>query len=135
MQTDFAIKAFHIDLRIQVMPISALRNYAAELAEFGLNTLIVEWEASYPYKKHAIISNEYAYTSQEVESFISHCTRLGIEVIPLQQCFGHVEYILRHDRYAHLRESNSDICQVCPLKGEQAYAVFQARGIEYWLPN
>jgi hexosaminidase len=124
MKTDFPIKGFHIDLRIQVMPMAALRKFAAELAGFGLNTLLVEWEASYPYDKHAIISNEYAYTRQEVQSFISYCARLGIEVIPLQQCFGHVEYILRHERYAHLRESNKDICQLCPLKKNEAYEVF-----------
>jgi hexosaminidase len=125
MKTDFPIKGFHIDLRIQVMPMPALRKFAAELAEFGLNTLLIEWEASYPYDKHAVISNEYAYTRQEVESFVSYCARLGIEVIPLQQCFGHIEYILRHERYAHLRESNKDVCQLCPLKGDEAYGVFR----------
>lgn len=125
MKTDFPIRGFHIDLRIQVMPMTALRKYVAELAEFGLNTLLIEWEASFPYDKHAIISNEYAYTREEVESFVSYCARLGIDVIPLQQCFGHIEYILRHERYAHLRESNKDICQLCPLKGEEAYEVFR----------
>jgi hexosaminidase len=125
MKTDFSIKGFHIDLRIQVMPMPALRKYVAELAGLGLNALLIEWEAAYPYDKHAIISNEYAYTRQEVESFVSYCTRLGIEVIPLQQCFGHIEYILRHERYAHLRESNKDVCQLCPLKGDEAYGVFR----------
>ncbi len=125
MNTDFRVKGFHIDLRIQVMPMAALRKFAAELADFGLNTLLIEWEATYPYEKHTIISNEYAYTRKEVDSFVSYCTRLGIEVIPLQQCFGHLEYILRHERYAHLRESNKDICQLCPLKKKEAYEVFR----------
>ena len=34
MKTDFPVKGFHIDLRIQVMPMSALRKFAAELAGF-----------------------------------------------------------------------------------------------------
>src|SRR5580698_4892603 len=125
MKTEFSIKGFHIDLRIQVMPMPALRRYVAELAEFGLNTLLIEWEAAYPYDKHAIISSEYAYTREEVESFVAYCGRLGIDVIPLQQCFGHTEYILRHERYADLRESNTDICQVCPLKAADAFGVFR----------
>jgi len=37
-------------------------------------------------------------------------------VIPLQQSFGHVEYILRHPRYKALREDQKDYSQVCPLK-------------------
>jgi len=125
MKSDFRIKGFHIDLRIQAMSMRALQELATDLAGFGLNTLLVEWEATYPYDKHAVISNEYAYTREEVKSFISYCASLGIEVIPLQQCFGHVEYILRHERYAHLRESDKDICQVCPLKEKSAHHVFQ----------
>ncbi len=125
MKTDFTIKGFHIDLRIQVMPMAALRKYVAELAEFGLNTLLIEWEGAYPYDQHAVISNEYAYTREEVVSFVAYCARLGIDVIPLQQCFGHVEYILRHERYAHLRESDKDISQVCPLRENAAFNVFR----------
>lgn len=124
MNTDFSIKGFHVDLRVQAMPIAALRRLAEDLADIGLNALLIEWEATYPYKKHGIISNEYAYTREEVGSFISYCARLGIQVIPLQQCFGHVEYILRHERYAALRESHKDLCQVCPLQEHGAYQLF-----------
>ncbi|MFD2525312.1 family 20 glycosylhydrolase [Flavihumibacter stibioxidans] len=115
---DFKVKGFHIDLRIQVMTPQALRNFARELASFGINTLVMEWEASYPYDKHATISNKYAYTREEVKSFIDYCSQLGMDVIPLQQCFGHVEYILRNDRYSHLKEERKDISQICPLKTE-----------------
>ncbi len=125
MNTGFLVNGFHIDLRIQVMPMPALQKLAADLAGFGVDTLLIEWEGTYPFDKHAIISNQYAYTRQEVKSFVSYCEELGIQVIPLQQCFGHVEYILRHERYAHLRESNKDICQVCPLNGKETFQVFR----------
>ena len=115
---DFDVKGFHLDLRIQVMTPKALHELANELADFGINTLVMEWEASYPYQKHAVISNQYAYTREEVEAFISHCHSLGIDVIPLQQCFGHVEYILRNERYSHLKEDRKEISQICPLKTE-----------------
>ena len=114
----FPVRGFHIDLRIQVMTMPALKAFAKELAGFGINTLVMEWEASYPYEKHATISNKYAYTREQVRSFVNYCDSLGIDVIPLQQCFGHVEYILRHDRYSELRESQKDISQVCPSQIE-----------------
>ena len=114
----FPVRGFHIDLRIQVMTMPALKDFAKELAGFGINTLVMEWEASYPYEKHATISNKYAYTREEVKEFVEYCDSLGIEVIPLQQCFGHAEYILRHSRYSHLAESAKDISQVCPSKVE-----------------
>lgn len=121
---DFAIKGFHIDLRCEVMTIPALKNFAKELAEFGINTIIMEWEGSYPYDKHATISNKYAYSREEVRSFVSYCSTLGIDVIPLQNCFGHAEYILRHDRYAHLKEDRKEVSQVCPMKIDECKEVF-----------
>lgn len=121
---DFTVKGFHIDLRCEVMTMPALKNFAKELAGFGINTIIMEWEGSFPYDKHATISSKYAYTREEVKSFITYCTSLGIDVIPLQNCFSHSEYILRHDRYAHLREDRKEVSQVCPLKINECKPIF-----------
>ena len=120
----FGVRGFHVDLRIQMMTMKALRELADELAQFGINTLVMEWEASYPYRNNATISRELAYTRDEVASFIDYCEERGIDVIPLQQCFGHVEYILRHDRYSELKEDRKDISQLCPLKEEADSLLF-----------
>lgn len=121
---DFKIKGFHLDLRIQVMTPEALRDFAKELAGFGINTLVMEWEATYPYEKHATISNKLSYSRAEITAFIDYCARLGIDVIPLQQTFGHVEYILRNDRYNVLKEDRKDISQLCPLETEADSLLF-----------
>lgn len=121
----FARCGLHLDFRVQVMPYPALIDLAREVAALGLNTLMVEWEASYPFRKHPLLSNSYAYTREEITSFVAECTRLGIDVIPLQQCFGHIEYILAHAPYAHLRESPRDFCQLCPCKGAEAVELFE----------
>lgn len=114
---EFPVKGFHVDLRTQVMTIDALKNFATELSEMGINTLVMEWEATFPFDKHAVISNPLSYSKEDVAGFISHCDKLGIDVIPLQQCFGHVEYILRHDRYSKYKENwQQEISQICPLK-------------------
>jgi hexosaminidase len=121
---DFPVKGFHIDLRIQVMTMDALKAFAVKLHGLGINTLIMEWEATYPYETHPVIPNRYAYTKEEIGSFISYCSALGIDVIPLQQCFGHVEYILRHYRYRDLREDEKDYSQVCPMKAKLDSTLF-----------
>ena len=113
---DFVVKAFHLDLRIQAMTMPALKVFAQQLQQGGINTLILEYEATYPYQKHPLIANRYAYTKREISSFIAFCDQLGIDVIPLQQSFGHVEYILRHYQYAALREDKKELSQVCPLE-------------------
>jgi hypothetical protein len=120
----FVIKGFHLDLRIQAMPMPALKKLALQLSKGGINTLIMEWEGTYPFKDEPLIPNRYAYTREEIVSFISYCKTLKIDVIPLQQSFGHVEYILRHYKYAALREDQKDYSQVNPLKEDLARKLF-----------
>jgi hexosaminidase len=120
----FKVRGFHLDLRIQVMPMPALREFAKKLSENGINTLIMEWEGTYPFEKHPLIPNRYAYTKAEIVSFVKYCNGLGIDVIPLQQSFGHVEYILRNEKYKELREDQKDYSQVCPLQTKQDSLLF-----------
>ncbi len=122
----FDVRAFHIDMRTQVMTPEALRSVADKAAAGGLNTIIMEWEATFPFEENSTLCNSLAYSRSEVDGFISYCEGLGIDVIPLQNCFGHCEYILRHQRYAALRESWTDYSQVCPLKKELARQVFSS---------
>ncbi len=123
---DFAVKGFHIDLRCEVMTMPALKSFAKELSEFGINTIIMEWEATFPFQKNAALCNKYAYSVDEVTSFIKYCSTIGIDVIPLQNCFGHVEYILSHDRYAHIKEDKKEVSQVCPMKEDECIKIFTA---------
>lgn len=121
---DFAVRGFHLDLRVQVMKMPALKKFAKQLHDGGINTLIMEWEATYPFENHPLIPNQFAYTRDEVKEFVGYCESLGIDVIPLQQSFGHVEYILRHYRYKELREDQKDYSQINPLKEELARTLF-----------
>lgn len=118
MQPQFAVRGFHIDLRIQVMRMPALKQFAYKLSRNGINTIVMEWEGTYPFRDHPAIPNRYAYSRKEIIDFVTYCKGLGITVIPLQQSFGHVEYILRNQRYAALREDEKDLSQVCPSKPE-----------------
>ena len=113
---DFRIRGFHLDLRIQVMKMPALRAFALKLSKEGINTLVMEWEGTYPFQDDPLIPNRFAYSRKDVKDFISYCQALKIDVIPLQQSFGHVDYILRNNRYAALREDDKDFSQVCPTE-------------------
>ncbi len=123
-QEPFAVRAFHLDFRTEVMTPDAMKALARELAAQGINTIVMEWEATFPFERHATLCNRNAFTRDEVRNFVSYCGERGIDVIPLQNCFGHSEYILQHARYGHLREDAKDPSQVCPLKIEEASKIF-----------
>jgi hexosaminidase len=123
-KTQFKIKGFHLDLRIQAMKMPALKTFALKLSKGGVNTIIMEWEGTYPFKNQPLIPNRYAYDREQVKSFIAYCKTIGIDVIPLQQSFGHVEYILRNSKYADLREDQKDYSQINPIKEKEAKELF-----------
>lgn len=116
----FSIQGFHLDLRNEVMKMSSLKELATKLSRGGVNMLIMEWEDTFPYENHPLVSGRYSYSREEIKDFTRHCNSLGIDVVPLQQTFGHVEYILRYDKYAHIREDSRDYSQVCPLNEESS---------------
>lgn len=120
----FEVRAVYVDHRTQVMTLPALKALARKAADGGMNALVMEWEATFPFDGNATLCNRFAFSKAEAEEFISYCSGIGIDVIPLQNCFGHSEYILRHERYSALREDSKDLSQVCPLKREKAKEVF-----------
>ena len=121
---NFSVVAYHVDLRVQIMPMSTLKTLAKEIFTLGFNTLIMEWEATYPYKQHSIISNRYAYSREELTEFINYSEGLGLDVIPLQQSLGHAEYILMHERYAYLRADKRNLSQIDPTRLDAARDFF-----------
>lgn len=124
-QTAFKVRAVHIDNRIQVVPIEELKRLASRLQQLDMNAIVMEWEGSFPFDRNHVISNRFSYAQEEVKEFIAHCSELGIEVIPLQQSIGHLEYVLKHERYAALREDIYDVSQICPLQQEAALDLYE----------
>lgn len=120
----FAHRGLHLDLRVQPMPLHAVKGLLTEMARDGLNTLILEYEATYPFANLPAVASPWAFTPDEIGALVAHGTACGIEIIPLQQCFGHVEYILHHPRHAALRENARDPSQICPLKIDGARELF-----------
>ena len=123
--SDFKEKVMYVDFRSEVHTIDALKKLAQRVAADGFTCMMLEYEATFPFEKHATLRNRYAFTKEEIKDYVAFCDKLGLEVIPLQNCMGHMQYVLRHDRYAALREDKADMSQVCPLKIKEAVPVFK----------
>lgn len=123
-EEQFGIKAMYVDFRTEVRTMSSLKELASKAASLGFNTMLMEYEATFPFYEDATLQNRYSFTKEEISDFVSYCSGLGLDVIPLQNCMGHAQYILKHDRYAALREDPKDMSQVCPLRIKEAVPVF-----------
>lgn len=94
------------------------------MRRWNLNTVLVEYADRFPHREHAKISSRDALSREQVTAFVECAGELGMRVIPLQQCLGHVDYVLQHDEYAHLREEEEKRDQWCPLD-ERSFDLFR----------
>ncbi len=79
------------------------------------NSVLVEWEDSFPWTVDKRFRSETAYSPAIIKGFVKTADDLGMEIIPLVQCLGHMETPLRLPEYAGLREVDYDESVLNPL--------------------
>jgi hexosaminidase len=68
------------------------------------NVVLVEWEDTFPWTVDERFRSPTAYTREDVSRFVQTAAELGLELIPLVQCLGHMETPLSVPGNEHLRE-------------------------------
>jgi len=110
------IRGFHINFdSFRQMDIEEALNVMETAAELKLNTILLEYGNRFPYEKHSRIAVNTTLKKEDIKRINDKAKELGIDVIPLQQTIGHLEYVLEHEYYKSLRENNESISQICPL--------------------
>ena len=113
------------DLRMRIQMIDLKRigwNYeylislVGRLAALKINYLLIEYEDKIKYDFCDAIPAPTAFTKGQTRTLVETARENFVEIIPLVQCLAHYEYILRHDKYRHLREEPDATRQACPLK-------------------
>ncbi|MCW4019787.1 MAG: beta-N-acetylhexosaminidase [Candidatus Bathyarchaeota archaeon] len=103
----------------------ALLDMVSMLAHYKVNLLLLEIEAMFPYRKYPEISCEIAFTREQIEELRDVCRRNNVQIMPLLQCLGHAYAVLRHPRFAYLRELPGTTQQYCPLNPEARVLYFE----------
>lgn len=111
---DMKIRGVHFDLKGGVPTKSYLSSLISELGRFKINTILVEYEDKFKFESHPLISRRSALSRQDVLHLQEVAKDHHIQIMPLLQSLGHAEYILRHEQYANLRETNDYYQQMCP---------------------
>ncbi len=109
------IRALHLDLKGVPPTPARLAQLPAIAAGLGYNAFLVEWEDTFPWTVNENIRNETAYMPEEVAAFHAAAAECGVEIIPLVQCLGHMEFALKLPEYADLREGPKHIHVLNPL--------------------
>ena len=104
----------HLDLKGVMFRPAYIPQLLADLAGQGINTVLVEYEDVFPFNGIDIAyDRRVVWSRKTLSAFQREAVKNGIEVIPLQQCLGHLEYLFRwrtYRRFAENRKYPSTLC-------------------------
>ncbi|MHA1683892.1 MAG: family 20 glycosylhydrolase [Promethearchaeota archaeon] len=121
---DLDLRMAHLDLKQQLHSIDYLKDHIRMLARYKINAILWEWEDKFPFKTRPELKHPLAFSHDEASELLELCKMYGIESVPLVQTFGHLEMVVKHDRYKHLNEDRDkpfdgdNTLDICPLEDE-----------------
>ncbi|KAI1732527.1 glycosyl hydrolase family 20, catalytic domain-containing protein [Ditylenchus destructor] len=133
----------HIDMKGAPYKPSFFPEVFAFLKRVSVTGVVLEWEDMFPYTgRLANAVNGDAYTIEQVEMILNSAKQQNLEIVPLAQTFGHLEWILKLKEFAHLREDKKFPQVICIGKEEvwellrdmvdQVAKVHQKYGLNYF---
>jgi hypothetical protein len=104
----FAVRGVMLDVsRNKIPTMASLESAIDALAALGFNHVQFYTEHAFAYAGHEEVWRGVDPISpDEVRALDDRCARLGIDLCPNQNCFGHLSAWLRRPRYAHLAETH-----------------------------
>ncbi|MHA1700637.1 MAG: family 20 glycosylhydrolase [Promethearchaeota archaeon] len=119
---DLEFRAVQIHLKTQLHKFDYLKAHVRLLASLKINAILWEWEDKLPFREELGLRHPLAFEEDQARELVQICQDLQVEAIPLVQTYGHLEFVLKHERYKHLREKDVpsdldktiDICALHP---------------------
>ncbi len=114
---DVAIRCDYLEFRNFYPQKEHLETVFNDMGRRRVNAVIVELENKRPFHFAPHLQDAEAGFTVAVIELIKRCAYDNfIELIPLQQTFGHLEYVLREPEWLHLRELPDAPDELCPSK-------------------
>uniref|UniRef100_A0A0K0E2P1 beta-N-acetylhexosaminidase n=1 Tax=Strongyloides stercoralis TaxID=6248 RepID=A0A0K0E2P1_STRER len=118
-------KIVHLDLKGAPPKIIFYHSFFPFLKKLGVTAILIEYEDMFPYHgKLSSIKCENAYTIDEIKEINKLAILNALELIPLVQTFGHLEFVLKHNKFYHLREVPNKDDSICP-SDEETYMLLE----------
>ncbi|MCX6992509.1 MAG: family 20 glycosylhydrolase [Kiritimatiellaeota bacterium] len=111
---EMKIRGAQIELSFLMPSFAMIESLLKTYARYKINTVLISYLDKFKFDKHPLISHPDALSKDQIRRLDALARSLHIKLVPILQCFGHAENILKHPQYAHLREGKDIHTQFCP---------------------
>ncbi|CAF0942961.1 unnamed protein product [Brachionus calyciflorus] len=116
-------KIVHLDLKGAPPKIDYIKKFIPFIKKFGATGILLEYEDTFPFEGNlAEARHGNAYSLEDINTIKILAKENGLKIIPLVQTYGHLEWLLKIKKFAHLREV-SEFPQVITPCINESYAV------------
>ncbi|VBB33747.1 unnamed protein product [Acanthocheilonema viteae] len=98
-------RIFHLDLKGAAPKMDYLLKLVPFIKQIGATGIMIEYEDMFPFTgKLSGVKASNAYTLDELRRFLRAIQTHNLDIIPLVQTVGHLEYILKYPDFSKYRE-------------------------------
>uniref|UniRef100_A0AAF5PI42 beta-N-acetylhexosaminidase n=1 Tax=Wuchereria bancrofti TaxID=6293 RepID=A0AAF5PI42_WUCBA len=98
-------RIFHLDLKGAAPKMGYLLKLVPFIKQIGATGIMIEYEDMFPFTgKLSGVKAGNAYTLDELRRFLRVIQTHNLDIIPLVQTVGHLEYILKYPNFSKYRE-------------------------------
>ncbi len=99
---DLALRCWHLIGPESPEALSEARRVIGIMAGLKYNAVCLQIDNRLQYERRPALSRPNPPTKQQLRALVSYAERLGMEVIPMTQCWSHWGYFLNKKEFAHL---------------------------------
>ncbi len=104
---------FHIDMNVARYRVDYLSEWLSELGRLGYDSILWDIGGSVAWETCPECAGPDALSKGDMRALVTECRLHGLEPIPLLNTLDHANYVLRHEKYGHLRENPGSSSQYC----------------------
>lgn len=109
-------KLVHFDLKGAPPKIDYLIKIMKFAKELGADGFLIEYEDMFPWDRELkFLRSKHAYTKEDITKILEVAKTENLIVVPLIQTFGHLEFVLKHKDFSHLRADKEITNVICPI--------------------
>ncbi|GLH02851.1 Hexosaminidase domain-containing protein [Gryllus bimaculatus] len=112
-------RVVHLDLKGAPPRVAYYDELFPLLRSLGATGILIEYEDMFPYSDGLKdLAAHNAYTKADIKHILKVANENELEIIPLIQTFGHLEFVLKLEKFSNLREVPKYPQVVCPSNND-----------------